>query len=141
DMRANASIGEPGGIDIFLVRDVLGDNAAGIAGGIPGPVGVQGTGGSGVVVELYDWPSASGDNMTHEIGHFLSFYHITEAQFPINDVLADTPPCSRTPYELLNSGQYDPCMDNIMFPVLITGAGVTQELSNRSEEHTSELQS
>lgn len=57
----------------------------GIAGGIPGPAGVNGTDRSGVVV-LYDrntWPTQWGNDplgitMAHEGSHFLGLFHVGE---------------------------------------------------------------
>lgn len=73
-------------LSLFLVRsiDAGGDgfNTLGIAGGIPGPIGVHGTMHSGVVV-AFD-PSVAGAGglaghiAAHEGGHYLGLFHVTE---------------------------------------------------------------
>ena len=64
--------------------------------------------------------------LVHELGHFLSFYHPTEIYADMNDVIEDTPVCQSSPAQM---STYDPCMENVMFPILITGMGVEQSLS------------
>jgi hypothetical protein len=104
-------------INLFLVDSFSGMRDGftllGVAGGIPGPPGVHGTGHSGVVVSF---PSAAagsasnvGQTIAHELGHFLGLYHNSEsvracaagtgptatlscAPFGGGDVLADTSP-------------------------------------------------
>ena len=72
----------------------------GVSGGIPGPVGVQGSPRSAVIVDV-SVPEAAGDvpfgfTMAHEMGHFLGLYHSSEMSIPfaglpqIHDPLADT---------------------------------------------------
>jgi hypothetical protein len=106
-------------LNLFLVREVRvggeGFNTLGIAGGIPGPPRMHGTGHSGVVV-AFD-PSVVGSGTAggtlaghiaaHEVSHFLGLYHVTEriracdpgevpsasvscAPFGGGDVLSDT---------------------------------------------------
>ena len=64
--------------------------------------------------------------MTHELGHFIGFYHVTEVFGQLNDVVSDTAECSTPPAQLRN---YDRCMDNVMFPILLSGTGINQNLS------------
>ena len=76
-------------INVFLVRGISegagesGGIALGIAGGIPGPPGVHGTGHSGVLVS-FDTSVVGTDHRVvaqiaaHEIGHYLGLYHNRE---------------------------------------------------------------
>ncbi len=71
-------------LNIFLVQDIDGDGGGstlGIAGGIPGPPGVHGSGHSGIVVAwgvLGGGSSIPGQVFAHETGHFLGLFHSTE---------------------------------------------------------------
>jgi len=81
-------------VSIFLVRNI--DMAFGIAGGIPGPQGMNGTPTSGVIiaVDVHD-PAVDdlGLTIAHEVGHFLGLFHTTEADGSIVEPLPDTPRC------------------------------------------------
>ena len=106
-------------LNLFLVQEVRGGgdgfNTLGIAGGIPGPPRMHGTGHSGVVIAFDPsvvGPGSSGGRLAghvaaHEVSHFLGLYHVTErtrpcgagevpsatvmcAPFGGGDVLADT---------------------------------------------------
>jgi len=137
EMFANRStVGVNGAINVFFVRDLRGDlsGAAGVAGGIPGPVGVNGTGGSGVVVQAQSSTAMTTDIMVHELGHYFGFYHVTEISRnannqQVNDVIADTPNCP-TPVGEFSYHTYHDCMSNVMFPVVLTGTGVVQSFSS-----------
>jgi hypothetical protein len=74
-------------LSLFLVRsiDAGGDgfNTLGIAGGIPGPVGVHGTMHSGVAIAfdrtvVGDSGRLAGHIAAHEGGHYLGLFHVTE---------------------------------------------------------------
>jgi len=77
-------------LSLFLVRSIEtggeGFNTLGIAGGIPGPVGVHGTMHSGVVVAFdagvvgggAGGGRLAGHISTHEGGHYLGLFHVTE---------------------------------------------------------------
>lgn len=81
--------------NIFLVRSIdsggEGFNTLGIAGGIPGPSGIHGTMHSGVVM-AYEPLSGfeAGHVMSHELGHFLGLWHVTERERPC--AVGETPP-------------------------------------------------
>ncbi len=87
-------------VNIFFVADIQartndGDPEA-EAGGIPGPLGMHGTGGSGIVVAadmMAGNPNALGRTLAHELGHYLGLFHTSEADGCVRDVLADTPEC------------------------------------------------
>jgi hypothetical protein len=103
------SAGNPGeGVNVFFVSELrqggpFGDFGVllGIAGGIPGPVLVQGTARNGVAIAV----DAHGDpqlpidadiaNTTaHEVGHYLGLFHTSEQALfgpQIHDPIGDTP--------------------------------------------------
>jgi hypothetical protein len=88
------------GVNLFFVadmerRDGDGDPQA-EAGGIPGPLGMQGTGASGIAIATDmmagDAPSL-GRTLAHEIGHYLGLFHTSESNGVVLDTLDDTPEC------------------------------------------------
>jgi hypothetical protein len=113
------------GINVFLIRDM--GAYIGIAGGIPGVLGVHGTDRSGVALAA-DVLGDLGDAdlvLMHEIGHFLGLFHTTESSGTVLDPLSDTPECSRDADtdedQTLSSTECgDHGADNLMF---WTGAG------------------
>jgi len=83
-------------LSLFIVRGT--DPATlGLAGGIPVPLGVPGTAGSGLLIS---WELAAGDPeidlgqvLAHELGHALGLFHPTEGIGTVFDPLPDTPVC------------------------------------------------
>ncbi len=81
-------------LNLFLVQQVLGGgdgfNTLGIAGGIPGPPRMHGTGHSGVVIAFDPSVVGSGSGggrlaghvAAHEVSHFLGLFHVTERVRP-----------------------------------------------------------
>ena len=86
-------------VPLFLIADIegMGDGAVqALSGGIPGPLGVHGTGASGIAIAtdtLLAKPSALGRTLAHELGHFLGLMHTTEYDGSAHDPLTDTPAC------------------------------------------------
>lgn len=115
------SQGEAGrALNLFMVSDITagdsGFSIVGLAGGVPGPPALHGTGRSGVAVNLADLleARAAGDDamieearrlteiiIAHETGHYLGLYHTTERNGQAlmeggitgQDPLSDTPSC------------------------------------------------
>ncbi|MEZ4265123.1 MAG: hypothetical protein R3F39_02005 [Myxococcota bacterium] len=101
ELAARQTQGAEPGVNLIFVRDIvdssLGPGAVilGISGGIPGPVGLTGTGRSAVIVDgsppAIAGPNALGLTMAHEVGHFLGLYHSSEnPQAGIHDPIPDT---------------------------------------------------
>ena len=93
-------------MNMFFIADFLGDSGTlGIAAGIPGAMGVQGTAGSGVTVSVETHLDGGGDidiplmggTMAHELGHQFGLFHTTEADGSTHDVFDDTPECTKDP--------------------------------------------
>ncbi len=119
------------GLNIFFVQDIQLQGIAGVlgvAGGIPGPARIQGTGASGVAVSLVS-PSIGaltssdllrrGRTMAHEVGHYLGLFHATERvgstpSSPTNflsvDPIPDTAECLAT-VDLPPTGDNDGVVD------------------------------
>ncbi|MFH1132236.1 MAG: hypothetical protein V1754_12940 [Pseudomonadota bacterium] len=75
-------------INVFFVREIQGDNedeiVLGVAGGIPGPIGIHGTAGSGVTLSMQtncfvEYGLSPAGVLAHEIGHYLGLSHNQEA--------------------------------------------------------------
>jgi hypothetical protein len=75
-------------LNIFLVRSITSDDGyllLGVAGGVPGPTGIHGSGHSGVAVTFDSGATTAavaGHVMAHEVMHFLGLYHVTERYRP-----------------------------------------------------------
>lgn len=89
-------------VNVFFVQDIGSGGLYGFAAGVPGPIAVPETSGSGVIVSvdthlLGDFVTLDTDEMgatiTHELGHQLGLFHTTEADGSDHDVLSDTPEC------------------------------------------------
>jgi len=61
--------------NVFLVRSI--DAAQGLSGGIPGAMGMHGTGSSGIVIEAdgMDDGVKLGRKIAHELAHFMGLFH------------------------------------------------------------------
>lgn len=82
------------GLNVFLVRSIEagggGFRALGVAGGIPGPVGIHGTYHAGVVSSFdtgvvgtgMTGSNVVGQILAHELGHYVGLYHSTEQARP-----------------------------------------------------------
>jgi len=103
-------------LNFFFVADIGGGDAGfsllGLAGGVPGPPSLHGTGRSGIAINMADFIGAEGDAlatvsadleliMAHEAGHYMGLYHTTERNGLAlddggilgQDPLSDTPLC------------------------------------------------
>lgn len=104
-MYAHSAEAELEGPSVFFVEELMGGfGVLGIAGGIPGPMIIDGTPSSGVAIGVSDagGPGAPGvANVTaHELGHYLGLYHTSEHNggwgggggdsMPSHDPLPDT---------------------------------------------------
>ena len=81
-------------INVFLVSDM--GSYLGIAGGIPGLLGVHGSDRSGVALAA-DVLGDLGDAdqvLMHELGHFMGLFHTTESSGLVLEPLSDTPVCT-----------------------------------------------
>lgn len=120
-------------VNVFFVGEFAMRGTIGISYGLPGPAGLHGTHGSGVVftaeymgrsIEDALGDSTNGNKYTalllaHEVGHWLGLFHTTEQGGQMHDPLTDTPQCN-------NPNRADDCPDwgNLMFP--FAGAGNVQ---------------
>jgi len=102
DLRASYDADE-GALAVFFIADFLDEaGTLGIASGIPGPLGVPGTQGSGLVLSVdshrdFDdtvLTTLLGETMTHELGHQMGLFHTTEAEGEYHDGISDTPECT-----------------------------------------------
>lgn len=118
------------GINLFLVSDIEGMGGGDIqalAGGTPGPLGMQGTGASGVAIAadmMVGQAGQLGRTMAHEIGHYLGLFHVHESDGTSLDPLGDTPRCLNAPdFENCNTA----AMSNLMHWAKGEGTELTAE--------------
>lgn len=111
--RTTSFIGKPNALNVFIVREELQyGGVLGVSGGIPGPATLLGTKQSGIAVFVdshrlysnsgevltYDEQLLLGETLSHEAGHFLGLWHVTESFGDYGNVwdrdpLRDTPTC------------------------------------------------
>ncbi|MEM6929598.1 MAG: hypothetical protein AAF602_21840 [Myxococcota bacterium] len=118
-------------VNVFFVAtiDIPDSGAIGISQGIPGPVGLHGTPGSGVVLtaeflRLGSQTDATlgaqltGVVLAHEIGHWLGLFHTSELAGGVQDPIPDTDGCDDIA-DNVDDGNLGSCpdADNLMFPV------------------------
>jgi hypothetical protein len=122
--RLSAGLDTPG-LNIFLIRDM--SSYIGIAGGIPGVLGLHGTPRSGVALAIDQMGELDDGDLVllHELGHFLGLFHTTESSGTVLDPLADTSECTSAEdkdgdSELSTDECWDEGADNLMF---WTGSG------------------
>lgn len=93
---------DPRAMNLFFIDDFVEPGTLGLAAGIPGPIGLAGTAGSGVILSVASHLDGSGqtldaelmgETMAHEVGHQLGLFHTTESEGGSYDVIADTPQC------------------------------------------------
>lgn len=128
ELRASYD-GAEGSMTVFFIADFLDEpGTLGIASGIPGPMGVHGTMGSGLVLSVDSHrdfddtidTTLLGETMTHELGHQFGLFHTSEAEGLYHDGIADTPECT-TELDANGDGwvDADECADhggdNVMF--------------------------
>lgn len=110
-------------VNIFFAGAFAMRGTVGISLGLPGPVGLHGTHGSGVVFTTeymgqqvedgfgmsVDGNVYTGQILAHEVGHYLGLFHTTESTGGAYDPLPDTPECGQISLSC-------PDIDNLMFP-------------------------
>jgi hypothetical protein len=103
ELRASDVGADADEIVIFFVRNVNVAGLLGLAAGIPGPLGLQRSAGSGVIISVEDHfagePAALNlprmtSTVTHELGHQMGLFHTTERTGIAFDPLPDTQQCS-----------------------------------------------
>ncbi|MEY4515434.1 MAG: hypothetical protein RLZZ450_7556, partial [Pseudomonadota bacterium] len=90
--KLSAGLDTPG-LNVFLIRDM--SSYVGIAGGIPGVLGLHGSSRSGVALAI-DQMGELGDAdlvLLHELAHYLGLFHTTESSGTVLDPLEDTVEC------------------------------------------------
>lgn len=88
-------------MNLFIIQDYADEpGTLGEAAGIPGPVGLFGMDGAGVIVAVdgHYWGSeldtqTMGETMAHEVGHQMGLFHTTEDDGSRTESLEDTPAC------------------------------------------------
>lgn len=100
-LRATRLESSPRAMNFFFVADFTESGILGMAAGIPGPIGVEGTYGSGVAVAVDSHRNSQGqilttlmgETMAHEAGHQLGLFHTTESEGTSFDSIGDTAEC------------------------------------------------
>jgi hypothetical protein len=133
--RLSAGASNPA-INVFFVADIqllAGGEPEAQAGGIPGPMGMHGTGGSGIVVaaDMMQDASMLGRTLAHELGHYLGLFHTSEANGCVREALEDTPEC-RSEQDVDDDGLgVTDCLehgaDNLMFFAKTNGTVLTPQ--------------
>ncbi|MFT7578485.1 MAG: hypothetical protein ACI9MR_000143 [Myxococcota bacterium] len=98
--RTDAPLIRDGAVTFYLVREIDGGTAFGIATGIPGTIGTFGEIGSTVIIAS-EAHRVNGTldfeefwkTMAHEAGHWLGLNHTTEQDGTAYDPIRDTPEC------------------------------------------------
>ena len=107
--------------NVFIVRQFAMGGALGISLGIPGIVGLHGSGISGVALtgEYLGRNLQSGNGnwytaniFAHELGHYLGLFHTSEQNGQMHDPVSDTPECTN-----LSNPTSCPDWGNLMFPM------------------------
>ena len=139
DVEQLAKLSQPPGndldsllsVNVFFVGEFAMRGTLGISGGLPGPAGLHGTQGSGVVftAEYMGTQTQDASNqpvdgnlytallLVHEVGHWLGLFHTTETDWSTSDPLEDTGAC------VGNEQTLEQCPDwgNVMFPLADAG--------------------
>jgi hypothetical protein len=119
-------------INLFFVREIY--ETLAISGGMPGPLGMHGTGASGIAFssDSLDDGELLGKVIAHEIGHYLGLFHTSEQAGFVLDPLPDTPEC-RLDRDSDGDGMLsiDECRDfgadNLMFWAIGGGTDITAD--------------
>jgi len=114
---------DPFAINIYFIDDFISGETYGIAGGIPGTIGVEGAPGSGVILSIDAHRGRDNaldtqilaETIAHEIGHQMGLFHTTEADASAHDPIPDTPECVPT-------GRFNPDRDEL-YPEDCVGRG------------------
>ena len=119
--RTSRDVGRPLALNVYCLQGFEPplNPVVGLSGGIPGPA-INGTPESGIAIRTSpfftcsDCLGAFASLTAHEIGHYLGFYHTTEADLEHFDPFEDTPECHGV-------GLNDcPDRDYVMFPLIHT---------------------
>jgi hypothetical protein len=116
-LQTSAQLGRPRALNVYCVGLFDGDLnlVGGLSGGIPGPV-VNGMPDSGIIIRIApSYPNylpAYAALFAHEIGHYVGFYHTTEADLEDEDPISDTPRCDEPDLQAC------PDWNHYMFPLI-----------------------
>jgi len=125
-------------VNLFFVQEIealaVGGEPEAQAGGIPGPLGMHGTGASGIAIST-DMMDGNADmlgrTLAHEIAHYLGLFHTSEQNGAVYEPLADTPECRLDRDEGSDGLSVADCeahgADNLMFWAKTTGTALTEE--------------